>query len=64
LIEYCKRLLPTNASKAQNAEKKAVNIQDELKKGAWAKEKGVEILKSKKNKKDDEEEPKYQRKKE
>lgn len=43
--------------------KKAVNLQEELKKGAWAKEKGVQIIQSKKARKDEEDEaPKQSRK--
>jgi hypothetical protein len=45
------------------AQKKEVNLQDELKKGAWAKEKGVQIIQSKKARKDEEEEtPRQSRK--
>lgn len=40
-----------------------MNLQEELKKGAWAKEKGVQIIQSKKTRRDDEDEaPRQSRK--
>lgn len=41
-----------------------MNLEAELKKGAWAKEKGVQIIQSKKAKKDEEDAPKTHRRKE
>lgn len=64
MIDYCRRLFPTNEERIK-AEKKAIDLQAELKKGQWAKEKGVQIIQSKKQKEEEDSKPtKYQRRKE
>lgn len=67
MIDYCKRLYPneTSSTTQKTEEKKEVDLKDQLKKGSWAKEKGVEVIQSKKSKLDEEEAPKvkYNKKK-
>lgn len=68
MIDYCKDLnkrtnsISTNGEKIQqNAEK--ANVENVLTKGDWAKEKGVELIKSKKENPDNEIQNKVPKKK-
>ena len=64
MIDYCKRLNTKDSEKDNENERKKVSLEDELKKGSWAKEKGVSIIQSKKSKIDDDGRvPKYHRRK-
>lgn len=66
MIDYCKSLYPTAENSGdKHEEKKEVNLTEALKKGPWVKEKGFEVIQSKKSKGDEEDTPKvkYNKKK-
>ena len=47
LLQYCQSLKPAEEAKEERKEKSEapeVNVEEELKKGVWAKEKGVEVI--------------------
>lgn len=49
MVDYCNGLYPkTTQNIKQNIEQQEVDLNNALKKGEWAKEKGVEVIKSKK----------------